>query len=198
MGNEQSLFLSTTLAYFYPRPVIVSLTKSTPTQRAFPRTLPESPLPSQKQAKLVSTHKTCFIYTKPVFTYQIPVLTRIAAPIAKISEACFYPQNLFYLPKPAFIQSSGLFLPTKPVFIQSQILTRIAAPITKTSEAYFYPLQLLSTHKARFYLKPVPYQNRRSNRKISEACFIHQSLFLSTKACLIHEACFIYTKPVFI
>ncbi len=44
----QILFLSTTLAYFYPKPMIISLIKNTPTQRAFFCTLPESPLQSQK------------------------------------------------------------------------------------------------------------------------------------------------------
>ena len=47
---------------------------------------------------------------------------------------------------------------------------------------------LFYLHKARFYLKSAPHQNRRFNRKNK------RSLFLSTLTCFTHEACF-YLKP---
>ncbi len=86
--KQAKLVLSTTLAYFYPQKIRKLLlskardckphknasTQRTLTQKTSFRTLPESPLLSQKQAKLV-------------FIHQSPVLTRIAASIVKTSEA---------------------------------------------------------------------------------------------------------------
>ncbi len=97
--NKQSLFLPTKSCFIYPKLVLSNspvLTKNAPTQRVFPRTLPESPLLSQKQAKLVLSAKACDCkphkkrpYTKGLF----PHPSRIAVSIVKISKACFICQS---------------------------------------------------------------------------------------------------------
>ncbi len=111
---SEACFIYTKLSYIQS-PV---LTKNAPTQKGFSHTLPESPLPSQKQAKLVLSAKACFYpnpgphqkhpYTKGLF----PHPPRIAAFIAKTSESCFIYQSLFLPTKLIFIHDSALFLST--------------------------------------------------------------------------------------
>ncbi len=69
------------------------------------RSSPESPLLSQKQAKLVLSTKARDYKPhkkRPCTKGLFPHPSRIAASIAKISKAYFYPQSLFYLLKACF------------------------------------------------------------------------------------------------
>ncbi len=147
--------------------------------------------PVQKRCFHHKNKRSLFLSTTLTSPIQSPVLTkkrlyskpappRIAASIVKTSKACFY------LPKPVSTQNSGLFYLPKPVSTHNSGL--------------FYPRSLFYLHKARFYLKPAPFQNRRFHRKNKRSLFyLHKSSFLpTTLACFTHEACFIYTKPVFI
>ncbi len=131
MGNKQSLFLSTDSGLF--------LSKARPqqnaaTQRTSFRTLPESPLLSQKQAKLVFIHQSPVHTKKHSYTKGLsPHPSRIAASIAKTSEACFIHNSALFLSKARSSQKTPY---TKGFFPHP---SRIAASIAKTSEACFYP-----------------------------------------------------------
>ncbi len=161
--------------------MIISLTINAPTQKAFFRTLPESPLPSQKQAKLVLSAKVrdCKPHKKHPYTKGLfSILTRIAASITKTSRACFYPQSLFYRlkacfypPKPAphqnrrfnhknkrslFLSTKALFLPMKPVFIHQSLFLPIKDRFSPES--------------------PLPSQKQAKLVLSTEACFYPQTL----------------------
>ena len=128
----------------------VSLTKNTPTQRAFFRTIPESPLLSQKQAKLVLSAKACDYKPHKKRSY----IKGLFFP-APYQNRRFYHKNkrsLFYLPNPVFIHNSSFSYP-KPVIVS---LTKKAP----TQRAFFRTLP----------------ESPLLSQKHSEACFICQSL----------------------
>ena len=133
--------------------MIVSLTKNTPTQRAFSRTLPESPLPSQKQAKLLLSTKSRF-YPPKLLLSKTPHPPRIAAFIAKTtkarfysqlwlvlsSESRFYPQLcLIFIQIPDLTKSSPAQMAFFRTLPESPLPSQKQAKLVLSAKACFYP-----------------------------------------------------------
>ncbi len=148
------------------------------------RTLPESPLPSQKQAKLVLS-TACFIYKACFYPLSLVLSTK----------ACFYPQPV--LPTKPVLSTQSPFLSKTWSSPESPLLSQKQAKLVLSTKSRFYPPKpVLSTTLPYFYPKPGPHQKRpytkgllphspriaASIAKISKACFIHNSALFLSKA----------------
>ncbi len=117
-----------------------------------PRSSPEPPLPSQKQAKLVLSTKSRFYPPKPVFIpnsgffYLKPRPHQNRRFNRKNKQSLFLStKSRFYPPKPVFIPNSGFFYPPNPGPHQNRRFHH------KNKQSLFYPRSLFYLHKVRFY-----------------------------------------------
>ncbi len=156
----------------------ISLTKNVSTQRAFFRILPESLLPSQKQAKLVLSTKTCFY---PQLWLVLPTKPVLSTQSLFLSKTRTFPESPLQSQKQA-----------KLVFIHQIFFSTHNFGLFYLHKACFYPPNLVSTHDSSlFYPKPGPHQKRLYTKDF----FPHPSRIAASIA-KTSKACFYLPKPV--